>query len=66
MKNMLKNWETSVIGLLMIIGGASLASYFGESIDKTTAALAAGLVLGGVGFLRGRDGNKSSEDVGAK
>lgn len=66
MKNMIKNWETSVVGLLLIIAGCCLTFYVGDGMDEKTGALAAGLVLSGIAALRSRDGNKTSEDVGAK
>lgn len=50
----IKNWETSTMGILMI-ALAGLRVYSSGNIDLDTT----GMIAGGVGLLRAKDGNKT-------
>lgn len=64
-----KNWKTTGAGIAAILVAAGAALTALTDNDPTTNIDLASLlaaVLAGVGLLFARDGDKSSEDVGAK
>lgn len=63
-QNMLKNWKTTTTGLIAIIGGINLL-IFSSPVTPEIITAAATAILTGAGFLFARDGDKTSEQVGA-
>ena len=64
-----KNWKTTGAGVaaILVALGAALTAYTDN--DPATGVDLASLVaavIAGIGLICARDGNKSSEDVGAK
>ena len=65
---MFKNWQTSSIGLAMILG-VIVHLIFGwknKTLTESDVTMQIPVLLGGIGFLFTRDSNKTSADLGLK
>ena len=54
MKNMLKNWKTTLSGVALVITGISM--YINNPASSTEAITA---ILGGIGLIVAKDGDKT-------
>ncbi len=64
-----KNWKTSGAGIAAILvaaGSALTALTDGDPATQVDFASLAAAIIAGIGLLFARDGDKSSEAVGAK
>jgi len=64
---MMKSWKTTLAGVLTIVGAlctAGIAALKGQ-MEVAIGALTVG-IPSGIGLMKSRDDDKSSEDVGTK
>lgn len=66
---MIKSWKTTILGLIALLSAlsAGIDAYSEDrTLDASEARIVVGLAVAGLGLLVARDGDKTSEDVGAK
>ena len=64
-----KNWKTTgagVAAILVAVSAALTAFTDGDPATNIDFAMLISAVIAGVGLICARDGNKTSEDIGAK
>lgn len=66
---MSRSWETTIAGIgaiLVAIGGAATAYFDGDPATVVDWEVTLAAIVAGIGLIRARDNNKSSEAVGTR